>query len=99
MIKGNFLQIEAVTHPLSQLEKDALFNPPSLTSEIFKKAFNTDSQKVESLTEKMIDERLYKHADFLGLNDIGDGFPSPGPLLNYVSLQKQERLLEKALAK
>ena len=86
IVKAYFLQIEAITHPLSETEKADLFNPPSLTE----KLFQGDSELL-FLTENQIDEVLYNHAAFIGLTNIGNGFPSPGPILNY---QTQERYIE-----
>lgn len=49
-IKTKFIQIERVTHPLPQTEKDELFNLPNLNNILFEGSFNPESKKVEYLT-------------------------------------------------
>ena len=63
-----------------------MFNPPSLTEQLFEGHSN-----IELLTQNQKDEVLYNHATFIGLTNIGNGFPSPGPILNY---QTQQRYIE-----
>jgi len=58
-VRSNFVQIEAMTHPLSEHEKEDLFNPPSLTKILFGDFYNAESGEVESLSPEEIDQVLY----------------------------------------
>ena len=72
-----------MTHPLSEQEKEDLFNPPSLTKILFGDFYNAESGEVESLSPEEIDQVLYAESRSKGLTNIGSGLPSPGPGLNY----------------
>ena len=91
-VNSNFIQIEAMTRPLSEQEKEALFNPPSLTTVLFENCYNAESGKVESLSPEEIDQVLYAESRKMGFTNIGSGLPSPGPVLNY---QVQETRVNK----
>jgi len=91
-VRSNFVQIEAMTHPLSEQEKNDLSNPPSLTKRLFPNFYNVESGEVKSLSPEEIDQVLYAESLNMGLTNIGSGLPSPVPVLNY---QAQETHVNK----
>ena len=93
MVNSFFIQIEDMTHGLNHVEKDLLLSPPSIKRELFHKQLNSqflpvpESQKVQYLIDNVsteeIDQILYNHAKYLGLTNIGNGYPRSVPVLNY----------------
>jgi hypothetical protein len=81
LVQSNFVQIDAITHPLS--ERGELFNPISITKDLFPNSYNTESGKVESLNQQEIDQVLYAQSCYMGFTNIGNGLPSAAPLINY----------------
>ncbi len=78
-VKLRFNEIKEFTHELSPEDEKRLLQPESLTHKLFKKHLESGSKfsSVKEMPQDLVDDVLYKHAEFIGLTDVGNRLPEP----------------------